>query len=432
MTRFIFDDRSFAENRGTLFASRLEDEADRARQSRMVRALQRGLSHQPHAETLRALSHLSRRHGESSRAHLQTLEVALESTALVPAADLVHACVQTEWLWFTTPWKGFYRDHLAHVLKVTESALRLLLTGDAQGKPLVDVIAEGLADRTLGASWLRAAARRLGVTQTELESPTFWRPVVLEATRCACLLHDLAYPHKMAQKVDKATGITAAWSQPTAGAPLGAALLESLDQRLVAVPFGGGSGRTLDAPAHQWIAALAVESHSLQAGLRILQWTDAADRVGRLHPTEAFVMEWAALAASVHDYDKCWKEPATWFGPNFDNRRIRPCWLADPVTFLVALCDQLQDYGRVSYTQDPDAHPDQATLHAVRPVRQVELQLDADGSTITYGYALDDERKASRSAVEACKKAHQKCFPEIFGPNGWFDAKGLTKEFRLE
>jgi hypothetical protein len=44
---------------------------------------------------------------------------------LVPSDALVAAAVQIEWLWYTTPFKKFYRDHLAHVMKVATIALAL-------------------------------------------------------------------------------------------------------------------------------------------------------------------------------------------------------------------------------------------------------------------------------------------------------------------
>src|SRR4051812_9231064 len=73
-----------------------------------------------------ALGHLAPRHAGAVRAHMQFYRACLEAIGLVPSDAIVNAAVQVEWLWYTTPFKGFYRDHLAHVMKVALTALWLL------------------------------------------------------------------------------------------------------------------------------------------------------------------------------------------------------------------------------------------------------------------------------------------------------------------
>lgn len=425
------DESTFAKNRYGLLTSRLPANAELSRQRRTTTALL-GASRAPDAATERVLGRLSQRHGLATRAHLQILEAALESTALVPASRLVQAYVQVEWLWFTTPWKDFYRDHLGHVLKVTESALRILEKPDLMGgRPLVDVIAAKMADFEWGAPWLRAAARRAGVPESELRNPQFWRAVVLEATRTACLLHDLAYPAQMVGKVGRAARVAEPWvaTPEHHDFDVGAALEQWMD-RLLAVPFGGGpTARLLPEEARKRMYTMLDTSHSLQAGVRIHQWAAEADRIARLHPTEAFVLEWAALAASLHDYDKAWEKPSKFFGDGFLSQQVRPCFSSDPVSFLVALGDQLQDYGRVSYALD--ATPETSVLQAVRPVDRVTLTFEDGRARIAYTYATGSDPCTERARA-ACQKWVKENFDQIYGPKGWLDPAGFVDGFELD
>ena len=54
---------------------------------------------------------------------MQLYRAALEVFGFLPSDAIVNAAVQIEWLWYITPFKDFYRDHLAHVMKVALTAL---------------------------------------------------------------------------------------------------------------------------------------------------------------------------------------------------------------------------------------------------------------------------------------------------------------------
>lgn len=341
--------------------SHLHDPQARLSQSsRVVRALARHDTWKFEMAKLkdaseRALGKLARRHEISVRHHMQFFASCLTSVGLIPVEALVHATVAVEWLWYQTTFKPFYRDHLAHVLKVATTAVGLLLDSTLTTAPLVDRVAEGLAKGNLGTlPALRQTARRLGITEEELESEVFWKSIVLEATRIGGLLHDLAYPTDLAWKLEHHVEPTMMAQGLPGEAAVDQWLIDGIGSHMVAAIFSRGQlpdrGRLTGDDARMAKMMLR-KSHSIMAAVRLLQFAKQADELWRLHPHALFAMEWAALAAAMHDLDKMMplhKEPWLQNGENL--RAVRPSYQRDPVSYLVALADQLQDWGRTQYT----------------------------------------------------------------------------------
>ncbi len=306
------------------------------------------------ADTERALGHLAPRHQGAARAHLQLYRSALEVFGFLPSDAIVNAAVQIEWLWYTTPFKRFYRDHLAHVMKVAVTALDLLDQKESPftqgGETLVERLGRALSEPRTGHRTLRCAARRAGVREEELERPAFWEAAVMETARLAGLLHDMAYPDVMAAKVERA-------ARPVRPrAPFEEGLDDTcrnavamFQHHLVASPFYRGRLPGVEGIEEgDWRVAAAVFQfgHSLRAGYSVLRILDNARRVGVLTPFDVFVMEWAALAVSLHDYDKFYDkdikgEQLEWLDGRGNRAFVRPSFESDPVSFLVAFADQI-------------------------------------------------------------------------------------------
>jgi hypothetical protein len=390
------DDDWFASRRARLLLPVTHHPEGEPRHAHMARGILVGsrLSGQVDEHTERALRHLSPRHRGAVRAHMQFYRSALEVFGFLPSDALVNAAVQIEWLWYTTPFKPFYRDHLAHVMKVAVIALDLL---DHPASPftdttstLLDRVSASLAEPRPETAHLRTTARRAGVPESSLADSDFWRAAVLETTRLAGLLHDMAYPDVMSVKVERA-------AKPVRPrAPFEPGLEDTcrnavawMQHHLVAAPFyrshlPGPEG--IQPKDREMAAAVFKDSHSLRAGYAILRILDDARRVGALSPFDVFVLEWAALAVSLHDYDKFFSAKHTddamraWLYADDNWRNICPTFDRDPVSFLVAFADQIQDFGRLSYepADDHDDHPDRhdvALAHARYPVSAVEVDM---------------------------------------------------------
>src|SRR5262245_18317612 len=72
------------------------------------------------------LRRLPDHHAGAVRAHMQFYRACLTATSPLPADTLVKAAVQIEWFWYNTAFTAFYRDHVAHVMKVAAIGLALL------------------------------------------------------------------------------------------------------------------------------------------------------------------------------------------------------------------------------------------------------------------------------------------------------------------
>ena len=388
-----FDDGWFIGNRYRLLAPYPHPEPPHVH---LVRGILEDSRHAGHVDpdTENALGHLAPRHQSAVRAHMQFYRAVLEVIGFLPSDAIVNAAVKIEWLWYTTPFKSFYRDHLAHVMKVALIALDFLENPKgpfAKGKrPLLDRVARDLARGTLGKKAIRTAARRCGNWKLDED---FWRSAVVETTRIAGLLHDMAYPDVMAVKVDRA-------AKPVRPrAPFEPGLEDTcrnavahLQHHLVASPFHGGSLPSSDGigeSSRRIAETVFRESHSLRAGYSLLRILEDARRTGAMAPFDAFVMEWAALAASLHDYDKFYDDKhlgktkedrgrmITWLDGKQKNRdHIRPSYKEDPVSFLVALADQIQDFGRMHYQTDKRAGQNTASANVCYPCEAVEVDVD--------------------------------------------------------
>jgi hypothetical protein len=415
----------------------------------------------------RALSRLAPRHAAAARAHAQFYRAALEATGVLDADPIVQAALQVEWFWYTSPFKKFYRDHLAHVMKVALTALELLGRSEASpgplardGRPALDWVAQRLSAGALGSDGLRGAARRLGVSDRELAEVDFWRDAMVLALRLSGLLHDMAYPQLMALRLRHAAAAVNALSpyELPATASLERAL-DAIDGTYVAAPFGDLASEQ----ARRVCQHVLAESHSLQAGVALLEARARADRLWRLTPFEAFALEWAAAAAAMHDYDKLFErrprdaastarkpsELEDWLRVAAHVEAVRPCFQRDPVAYLLALADQLQDFGRLNYdalpahdvgVDHPRRHEDAVPLGLRYPWSAVTLEVDEQSplphahltfevgpsESVPAAYAVP-KPLAARLTTDKAKKFG----PPIFGPNGWLDHKGLFADVQV-
>lgn len=414
-----------------------------------------------------ALAHLSPRHRAAVRQHMQIYRACLESFGLVPSDAIVNAAVQIEWLWYVTPFKRFYRDHLAHVMKVALIGEELLASPEsplADGeRPLIERVAKGLADRTFGTAALRVAARRAGVTEEELGREDFWRDAVFDAVRIAGLLHDMAYPDDMAGKVARAAGpVRPRVPFEPADGETARHAIAAMDGCLSLIPFSRGklAAALSDADRRAAEAAYSI-SHAPRAAYAILRMQQASDRVVRLRPFDAFVLEWAALGAMLHDLDKLFelreerKDPAKaaamrgaraelgpWIDEEANARAVAPCFQEDPVSYVVALADQLQDFGRMHYAVVPRGGPDtgrhdasHSTVRSCYPCLSVEVTTQGRTGALRAEIAFDMKGtapfEASSEDLRKTRKHKDAQAELVFGAGGWLRHEGLFESVNL-
>jgi hypothetical protein len=399
------------------------------------------------------LGKLPRQHAGAVRAHMQFYRACLTATGLLPADALVKAAVQIEWFWHTTAFNVFYRDHLAHVMKVAAIGLSLLEDEDGPlangGEPAVAWVARDLASGARGSPAIRAAARRAGVSAAKLREEEFWRSAMTESVRLAGLLHDMSHPAVIASALSRiaASVQPASRFEPSEEETCRRAVV-AFGHRLLASPWNRGElpdVKGLLPEDAQICAAVFRNSHSLRAGHAIVGFAAEAARIWQLSPFDAFVMEWAALAVSLHDYDKLFvrasvleDDPlAAWLADPRNAASVRPCFDRDPVSYVVALADRLQEFGRVlGATGAPQGHPD-ADAGVRYPCRAVRLRAhggDRDEATITVVVGPDDGTCSGATEQDYASITRHKKREEalLFGADGWLRSDGLFASVKLE
>jgi nucleotide-binding universal stress UspA family protein len=144
-------------------------------------------------------------------------------------------------------------------------------------------------------------------------------------------------------------------------------------------------------------------------------------------------MEWAALAVGVHQLDEIYfsdrREEAAcgrWLAVPANCEALRPSFKRDPVSYLLALCDTLQDFGRIQGSTTTRALDVDRTESRVRyPCRAVELSLTLPGKRARAVFELGPDDGTCFGATEhdfEHIRAHKERQARmLFGEDGWFD-----------
>jgi len=452
MSLRVFDDEKFfIPRRAKLLEPILTSEGHLFRLAASVpRGSAQGAS--PASDTEKALAKLAPRHGRALRAHMALDQASLESTALVPAHELVQAAVQIEWLWYTSPFKNFYRDHLAHVMKVTAIADDLLTSEDSPlataggghgaAGPLLHRVSQGLAAEGYS-PLLHRAALRLGVPRAELRKASFWQGTLREAVKIAGLLHDMAYQGKMSRVLRRSTWAADPLVPPAADFARDVErTLDIIDGTLVGAVFNADSDTPLPRGSLLPVLETILEkSHSLQAGANLLHYGKVADKTWRLEPQEAFAIEWAARAATLHDFDKIWamrpsrrskstSPVSKWLENSSQLAAIRPCFSSDPASYLLAFADQIQDFGRLHYSRCDNSGDETTALRLSYPCIDVKVENMGDGHLrLKWSFGPEEgpfgvPKKKLGEEIRRKREDARK----IFGRSkqeGWLDHRGL-------
>ena len=157
-------------------------------------------------------------------------------------------------------------------------------------------------------------------------------------------------------------------------------------------------------------------------------------------------MEMAATAILMHDMQKVYGEsketkavPYYKYEMKVERPHIRLSFLKDPVSFVVALADQLQEYGRMSCTPDiktKGKEDGMIVLALHQNVEETKLELkDSNDVTITFLYKKDSQVAESINKAKWLKdnKFIPKLNAEYFEPSkGYLDYKGLFSRITLE
>jgi hypothetical protein len=143
----------------------------------------------------------------------------------------------------------------------------------------------------------------------------------------------------------------------------------------------------------------------MRAGYALLRLAEEADRVWQLSPFDAFVMEWAALGISMHEHHELLirerlslpdpfdgpDDPTPeWLADAQNIEALSPCFQRDPVSYILALADQIQDFGRVQSVNGLSNPSDDRIETRLRyPCKAVSLRIDEADKPARLQFQVD-------------------------------------------
>ena len=224
------------------------------------------------------------------------------------AGEILEQILSVEWLVHVEHDQPWHRDHALHPARVT-----------MLGNWILDCSAvRAQAATTLQNEW-QARAQVLGVGN--LGDPLTWERILRLAWTCAGLFHDHAYPAELSRRI--ADGVDRRF-----GLGRRETVKRTVQRYLAKVLANVPGNHFHQLVRHDDLDARCENPHAPMGGVALLH--DPRFGQGR-HGMWDLVLEIAALAVYRHHAD----DPVS-----FDQH---------PVTFLLVLCDGLQEWDRVSF-----------------------------------------------------------------------------------
>jgi hypothetical protein len=272
-----------------------------------------------------------------------------------------------DWL-ATVGWHKFNRDHILHQ-PLTAYIVLKMLTGENSGRGLILANGISLLDACVneilkwqGTAYLRDFLIEIGVRETEpwlngsSMGQTLWRSLFIETAYLAAVFHDMGYPWQYVNLLtNNIEHVDYSSDSPVSDAKQ---LLEIYGERLLFCPYNGYRFLNRATPSswhHQLneITAKALrKTHGLPGAIGFLYLNDVLKDYpnDKTHPIRQFCVEWAAMAIMMHDMPQIYWDSKT--GPP-SNGHIRLKFNIDPLSCVIALADELEDFARpIAYFSD--------------------------------------------------------------------------------
>lgn len=258
-------------------------------------------------------------------------------------------------------WRKFSRDHTVHQPLTAYAAKVLMGEGGhaaglkMAGKPLITRICDIVLNRK-ETEYLREHFAALGVPRDLLRpsatTSKVWECIVETTAYIAGLFHDCGYPwaYRMRQgaELDRVAKVLS-------GESCVDEIFMELGSRLMMAPLLGYTRGESRVSAGTWkehyrslMEVGLRKTHGLPGGIAFCLMTDMCRAAGPMNPESAVklaCLEWAALAVVMHDMcGVYWGNDKKRISPLYPDLRLRA--EVDPMSCLIALADQVQEFGR--------------------------------------------------------------------------------------
>jgi hypothetical protein len=228
--------------------------------------------------------------------------------------------------------------------------------------------------------YLRDYANHLGAFDgvPERWKSSVWAAMFDEAVFLATMYHDIGYPWQFVQAVANQLSD----HTPLPMTPMQMEVHElyaAYGARLFCYPFQGYNAPSATQPlawrqrTEKLLASGFAQTHGLPGALAFLYLNDILrdyPESPTAHARGVFCLEWAALAILMHDLQKLyWGNGDA--GPPPENPQLRVRFQRDPLSFVLTLVDQIEDFCRPNSRFTP--RPDLAEIRYDHTCRAVEV-----------------------------------------------------------
>ena len=343
-----------------------------------------------------------------------------------------------DWLAIVDWHKSQRRDHVLHQPLTAYIVLKLLKGGDGADQGLLMPSGLSLWDECVneilngnGTEYLRGFVRATGVSDKWLKDDAIgralWKALFIEAAYLAAVFHDMGYPWQYVKTLSMSLEHAA---YPHDSSKVDAArVVEHFGERLLFYPLNGYRSQTRSSPAtwRQRLVDITAKglcaTHGLPGAIGFLYLNDVLREYPEVspHPIRQFCVEWAAMAIMMHDM------PKIYWGENLttppDNGHMRLRLPIDPLSWVVALADVLQDFSRPLAVFNKHSGNDTAVAVGYESAcDSVELEVVTDPSPTTLKIVyrmktpVEMARKLDSIVKERSRYFHQQ--------HGYLDVSG--------
>lgn len=336
-------------------------------------------------------------------------------------------CLNDEWLSMVDWHKPFHRDHMSHQIMCYYIAQELL------NAPLYELSFGGCSLRQIcidhimnapSCEYLRQYAYSIGLNFLTDLDPSLrqwvWNQLFDESIFLACFFHDIGYPWQFLNTIAKQLATNGPSHTPALHGL--SEIYDAFKKRLVLYPLNGYSPFGDMQPA-DWtdtgkrVLKMAFsQTHGMPGAISFLHLNDIL-REYPVTPNEnacgRFCLEWAAMGILMHDMASIYRGAANNDSPP-DNPHLRLKISRDPLSFVVTLVDQIQDFGRAN------AVFEKATNHVTLSYDTACTAVDLSLSKLDHSLEINYEYHDLEAYINNTSKFKPKAEKEYFNINTGF------------
>ncbi|WP_413612927.1 hypothetical protein [Bdellovibrio sp. HCB-110] len=301
--------------------------------------------------------------------------------------DFYYQSIRLEWLLHSessySP-KGRYRDHITHQMKVTLLGLEFL-DGNLTESPLLEDTIKALKESKALDKFLRFY---------EIEENLIDREVVTAAWLLAGLFHDIGYCFLMHVKTSRNLSKVSPLFNKNPQHLIWDEVKDLIQDSSLITSFFKEFGLTLTSSSSLeevksviYSSAFEGKNHSVIGGLYLLYMLSTLEsRASKVFKSELvfskkikLVFELAALAVLTHDIDSPSKQMA-FQGPDEKKAFLfkdsfKISFSEYPLSFLLGVCDQLQEWGRIRVKREVADSPNLIYERQIIDCNSVEIRI---------------------------------------------------------